>query len=288
MSNNPLQRIADLEAQLADTTAEKEELGKLLQAAKTMDIEGLAIAIAAAVDASLVKNVQYLREDFVGKFAAHFEPIIERTTNRMSGLEKRLDEAEVDQDGVERRLRQHLGEIEERLTGFSISLESHHSKNDAALGLLWQHVQASRTLAQVTVDAAGACKSFRSDYEATVAKAEDDRGVLAKRIEGEVTAFARAVTRRLRDTVEPTLKEMERQGRSQFRRQVEWLSVFALGALIMFGVMWMASPSGSTVLDAARWRKWQQGYSQEQIDRLNKVFAEIEAEEQGRERANNR
>lgn len=293
MSNNPLQRIADLEAQLADMTAEKEELKQQPSATKPVDAEGLAAAIAEVIDARLIKTEQHLREDFVGKFAAFFEPIIERTTSRAVALEKRLDEAGAGQGALEQRLRTHLDEIDARfaemngeqdarLTRFSKTLENHHAKNDAALALLQQYVQTCRALALATAGAVEACQGFKRDYEETVAKAEGDRTALAKRVEGELTAFAREIRRRLQDAVESALKDAERRARSTFRRQVEFVGALALGAIFLFGLLWMASPDGSAALDAARWRRWQGGFTQGQAERLNKVLEEIDKEDQFR------
>jgi hypothetical protein len=293
MSNNPLQRIADLEAQVAEERAEKEDLGRRPREATVPDAGAMAESIATAIDARLIRTEQRLREDFVMKFAALFEPIIERTTNRTVALERRLDEAGASQEALEGRLQAHLDEVgarlsdftreqDGRLIAFSTALESHHAKNDEALALLHRHVQACNSLAQATVRAAETCQGFERDYEGAVVRAEGDRVALVKRAEGELAAFARQVKEKLSAVVEPTLREAERQARSRLRRHAEWAGALALGAVVMFGLMWLASPDGSAAVDAARWRRWQGGFTQSQAERMNRMLDQFEREEQSR------
>jgi len=42
------------------------------------------------------------------------------------------------------------------------------------------------------------------------------------------------------------------------------------------------------VLEAARWRKWQEGFTQEQSGKLNKLLAEIDEENRIKEGASSR
>src|SRR5215204_2483933 len=201
MSNNSMQRIADLEAEVAALTAEKGELESKAQGTQPLDVEALAGTIAEVIDARLRRTEQGLREEFVTKFAALFEPIIERTTNRVVKLEEREEKVEERQGALEERLRRHLDEVGEKFdglvamldkqfVGLSDTLASHHAVTGQALGSLDEYVRKAEGLAGSTTEAAEACQSFKRDYEQTVEKAESDRAVLVSRMESELGTFA--------------------------------------------------------------------------------------------------
>jgi hypothetical protein len=290
-----MQRIADLEAEVAALTAEKQELESKAQGTKPLDVEALAGTIAEVIDARLRRTEQGLREEFVTKFAALFEPIIERTTGRVVRLEEREDEAEDRQETLEERLRRHLDEVgakfdglagmlDAKFVGLSDMLVSHKACTDEALGMMGECLRKWGALAAATVEAAESCQSFKRDYEQTVEKAESDRAILVARMERELGTFAWKLRETATNVIEPALVRAQREARTQFRQRVQWLCVFALGAAVMCGLMWMASPGGQTAMDAAKWRQWQQGFQPAQVERLNRVLAEIEAEKQPLER----
>ena len=290
-----MQRIADLEAEVAALTAEKGELESKAQGTQPLDVEALAGTIAEVIDARLRRTEQGLREEFVTKFAALFEPIIERTTNRVVKLEEREEKAEERQEALEQRLGTHLDEVgaqfdglaamlNAQFVGLSDMLASHHAVTGQALGSLDEYVRKAEGLAGSTVEAAEACRGFKQDYEQAVGRAEGDRLALVAWMEGELGVFTRGLREQARDVFEPILVRGRREARSQLRRQVEWVCVFALGAAVMCGLMWLAAPDGQAMTDAAKWRQWQQGFQPAQAERLNRVLAEIEAEKRLSER----
>lgn len=290
-----MQRIADLQAEVAALTAEKRELESKAQGTQPLDVEALAGTIAEVIDARLRRTEQSLREEFVTKFAALFEPIIERTTNRVVKLEERGEKAEEGQDALEERLRKHLDEVGEkfdglaamldtRFGGLSATLASHKASTNKALGMMGECLQKWGALAVAMVEAAESCQRFKRDYEQTVEKAESDRAILVSRMGSELSNFTWKLREKATNVIEPMLARAQREARTQFRQRVEWLCVFALGTVVMCGLMWLASPDGQTAIDAAKWRQWQRGFQPAQAERLNRVLAEIEAEKQRLER----
>src|SRR5215204_3979502 len=171
MSNNSMQRIADLQAEVAALTAEKGELESKAQGARPLDVEALAGTIAAVIDTRLKMTEQNLREEFVTKFAALFEPILERTKEKVVKLEEREDEAEGRQEKLEERLRSHLDEVGTQFDGLADMLASHHAATGQALGSLDKYVRKAEGLARSTTEAAEACRSFKQGYEQAVEKA---------------------------------------------------------------------------------------------------------------------
>src|SRR5215204_6018569 len=135
------------------------------------------------------------------RYAALFEPIIERTTNRVLKLEECEEKAEERQDKLEERLRRHLDEVGEKFDGLAAMLDkqfvglsdmlaSHHAVTGQALDSLDKYVRKAEGLAGATVEAAESCQSFKRDYEQTVGKAESDRAILVSRMESELGTFA--------------------------------------------------------------------------------------------------
>lgn len=92
MSNSPLQRIADLEAQVAALTAENNALK-----AKTngngsghLDAEKLLEAVGLRID----RSGQLLREDFTGKLAGLISPYIDKTLRQCEEVASKQEELE--------------------------------------------------------------------------------------------------------------------------------------------------------------------------------------------------
>jgi hypothetical protein len=98
VSNSPIQRIADLEAQVAALTAENKALK-----AKTngngnghLDAEKLLEAVGLRID----RSGQLLREDFTGKLAALIAPYIDKTL-------RECEEIATKQEDLEKRFKEH-------------------------------------------------------------------------------------------------------------------------------------------------------------------------------------
>lgn len=291
MSNNPMQRIADLEAQkaaleakLATQSSEKasskmkeQQQQPREQYSESADAEELAKAIGARL-AQIEEN---LREGFVVRTSKLLEPVIEKMADRVVHLEER-------QQALEERFRQHFleldaylsevdKELDAKMVGFSNMLESHHRKTDAVLLSIRHLVRTCETAAAETARAATLCQTFRQDYEETIAQARKNMTSTAKQVEEEIAAFSRSIRQRVNDVMEPLLKRMKRLTSAQLERREKWtLTGFILCAALVLGIFWLASPTASMLRDAARWRELQQGLTPEQAESLNKALKAIE------------
>jgi dihydroxyacetone kinase DhaKLM complex PTS-EIIA-like component DhaM len=265
MSNHPLQQLAHLKSKVATLATETEQIKALVnQPSDTKEL-------AAAFDAGMSEMRQQVGEDFeqmqkeiVKSFAAFFEPLVERTTNRMAQLEARAEKAGERQSELEQRLERHLEEvgakldgfnrgIDERFVNFSNNLVGHHQSNDATLRLLAQYVQRCERLAAATVEASRSCLSFKRDYEETVKQAKRVTGETARRVEEEISTFTRTIRKRTDEVMEPLFSRMKSLTSSQLERREKWaVAGIVLGIIIFVSVSWMASPPASMVRDAAR------------------------------------
>lgn len=75
MSNNPLQRIGDLEARVASLTAENNSLKLRSNGTGHLDTDKLVESVGLRID----RSGQLLREDFTGKLAGLISPYIDKT-----------------------------------------------------------------------------------------------------------------------------------------------------------------------------------------------------------------
>ena len=96
MSTNLMQRIADLEAQVAALTAENNTLRVRSNGNGHFDSEKMAEAIGARIE----RSGQLLREDFTGKLAGLISPYVESTLRRCAEIEGR-------QGNLEKRFEEH-------------------------------------------------------------------------------------------------------------------------------------------------------------------------------------
>src|SRR4028118_2353424 len=96
MSSNPMQRISDLEAEVAALTAENQSL-KASQRNGHAHPQLNPQELAEAIGSRLTRVEQNLREDFVGKFAGILLPPLENFNKRVADAEER-------QISIERKL----------------------------------------------------------------------------------------------------------------------------------------------------------------------------------------
>lgn len=92
MSTNPLQRISDLEAQVAALTAENNSLKSRTNGNGNghLDADKLLDAIGRRID----RSGNLLREDFTGKLAGLIAPYIDKTLRECAEVAERQDELE--------------------------------------------------------------------------------------------------------------------------------------------------------------------------------------------------
>lgn len=277
-----MQRISDLEAQVAALSTENQALkiSRNGHATQQPDPEKLAEAIGAR----LVRIEQNLREDFVGKFAGTFLLALETITKRVVDAEERQTE-------IERRLVTHKDEIAKMLEDankeqlatlrrFNAAIGKHHEKNEATLAAQQEAVAACGYAARVTADAAAACVNFKQDYQDTAHSAKLAMVEAKNQMQHDLGEFARGLTEKSEAAVEPAMRRLRNLSESQIEWRVKWSIVgFVICMFVAAAVSWLASPSPYVMIDAARWRNWQAGnFTQQQADRVNNLLKEIEQE----------
>ena len=302
MSTNPMQRISDLEAEVASLTAENKSL-KASQRNGHSHPQPKPEELAEAIGARLTRVEQNLREDFVGKFAGSFLLATETITGRLNALDQRETELEERQKSLEAKLQTHYSAVGAKLdeaagrqrklmTEFVGILNQHLSHSDTLLKAQQATVDSCNRAAAATAQSASLCTNFAEDYKATSAQAGVAIQSVKATAERELTAYTRELKTEAMNTVEPVIREVRELTERQYiwRLRLIIFSVF-LGIGISSGVAWLTQPSPKQLLDAARWRHWQEGFAPDQVDRINNLLKEIEKEDdakKGREGGSDR
>lgn len=282
MSINPMQRISDLEAEVVALTAENQSL-KALQWNGHSHPHPKPEELAEAIGARLARVEQNLREDFVGKFAGILLPPLEN-------FNKRVSDAEARQIDIEERLAAHKAEIAEMLEEanskqldtlqrFNTAVKKHNEKNAATLQAQQEAVAACDYAARVVAHAAGLCVNFKKDYEETAYNAKLAMAEAKNQVRIEIGEFTRGLKEKSEAAVAPAMRRLRDFSDAQMAWRIKW-SIFGFVTCIFVSVAlsWFASPAPHVMLDAARWRNWQAGFTKEQADRLNAVLKQIEEE----------
>lgn len=293
-----MQRLSDLEAQNEQLTAEGTRLkaqAAELQAENRALREAVqrmpsAEALAEAIGARLTRVEQNLREDFTGKFAASFLLATETITGRIVAVDERQEKIEARQKAFEGRITTHMEQVgstlnqaDEKQVGllrrFSAALKQHHAKNEGLLAAQEDILAGCQQAAQATAQAAARCVTFEQHYKAAIAQANQSIQSLRTKTESELTGYLQDLKAEASDVLRPVMRRVKQLTESQYKWRAVWLSVgLSVGIMIAVGVAWIASPTPSTLIDAARWRNWQAGFSKVQADKLNDLLSEIEKE----------
>lgn len=96
----------------------------------------------------------------------------------------------------------------------------------------------------------------------------------------DLDAFARDIKEKAKEAVEPAMRRLQHLSDSQIEWRVKW-SVFGFLTCIAITIAasWVLSPSPHIMIDAGRWRTWQESnFTKDQADRINKLLKEIEEE----------
>jgi hypothetical protein len=299
MSNNPMQRISDLEAQNEQLQGESIRLRAQaieLQAENRALREAVqrmpsAEALAEAIGARLVRVEQNLREDFTGKFAASFLLATETITGRIVAVDERQEKIEARQKAFEGRITTHMEQVgstlnqaDEKQVGllrrFSTALKQHHAKNEQLLAAQEEILIGCQQAAQATAQSAARCATFDQDYAEASKLARREMGEAAKLMQRDLKNFTSDVKERAEEAVEPAMRKLRDLSDSQIEWRIKWSVLgFLTCVIITVAVSWALSPSPYTMIDAARWRNWQAGnFTKEQAGRLNNMLNEIEKE----------
>jgi hypothetical protein len=173
VSDNPMQRIADLEAQVAALTAENSTLRTRSNGKGHLDAGQLADALGLRID----RAGQLLREDFTGKLAGMIAPYIEKTikdcaevAQRQLELERKFaehrqavagsaaemtaafiklrKEAAKDWKAQREQMQQDLGRVDAFAKWFRAELQAHGQQHNAAVASCNRAVSACQDLAE--------------------------------------------------------------------------------------------------------------------------------------------
>lgn len=193
MSHNPMQRIADLEAQVAALTTENSNLKARSNGNGHLDAGKLADALGLRID----RAGQLLREDFTGKLAGMIAPYIEKTMKDCAEVAQRQGE-------LERKFTEHrqaVGGSAAEMTDSFIKLRKEAAKDWKA-----QREQIQQDLGRVDAFA----KWFRAELQAQ-AQQNNASVVSCNRAVSACHALAEKVSAPTAQTIEQ-LNQIKAQG----------------------------------------------------------------------------
>lgn len=158
MSNSPIQRISDLEAQVAALTAENSALRARTNGNGNghLDAEKLIEAVGLRIE----RSGQLLREDFTGKLAGLISPYIDKTL-------RQCDEVAAKQDELEKKFKEHRRAV----AGSAAELEASFVKLRKEANKDWT---AQRDIIQEDLGRVDSfVKSFRAELKLNGKKLDD-------------------------------------------------------------------------------------------------------------------
>lgn len=294
MSTPPMQWMSDMEARIAQLTARNASLEKQIKE------QPAPSEMLAAITAQLTRMDQSLREDFTGKFAGHITPFIDSVSNRIKTLNAQLEKAEEREQWIEEKVAAHeanvitkMDETEQQqieiLNKFVDALNQHHQINAATLSKQQLAVEACRRATSETTRAATLCTTFASNYESTASHATVAIQTLAASSRGEIQSFVQGIKNETKAVIMPVIKEAHEMTEEQWKRRITWLTAGMMFVLLCcVGLTWFTQPSPYVMRDAANWRTFEHGLTQEQADKINKVINEGQAEQRKVEEEKNR
>jgi hypothetical protein len=284
-----MQRIADLEAQVAALTSENEALRA--QKNEHSHPQPNSEELANAIGTRLTRVEQNLREDFVGKFAASFLLASETITGRLNALDQHELELEERQQNLETKLQNHYAAVGAKLdeaggrqrksmTEFASILNQHLAHSDTLLKAQQATVESCNRSAAATAKSAALCTNFAEDYTATSAQAGVAIQSVKVTVERELTAYLRELKTEALNTVTPVINEVQHLTERQYLWRLRLIIIsIILGIGISSVIAWVTQPSSKQLFDAARWRHWQEGFAPDQLGRINNLLKEIDKEE---------
>lgn len=287
MSTPPMQWMSDVDAELAQLAAQNKSQPNTLE-------------LVEAVGLRIAREGQILRDDFTGKFAASFLLATETITKRVVELDEKQTKLEERERQLEERIAAHEAKVSEDLertekrqleilNSFIDALNQHHKINAATLTKQQVVIEECQRAAAATARAAALCTTFADDYEATSALGKEEVHALTTRLRGDLQSFVRGIKEETSTAIMPTIERVRELTQEEYMRRAKWI---ALGALIILvicgGLTWFAQPSPHIMRDAASWRTYESGLSQDQANRLNKAINEAQMEQRAEEENKNK
>ena len=294
-----MQRISDLEAEVAALNGENQSL-KASQRNGHSHPQPNPEELANALGARLVRVEQNLREDFVGKFAASFLLASETITSRLNTLDQRELDLEARQKSLETKLRNHYaavgakldedGERQRKWMAESVNLLNQHlAHTGTALKQQQATVKSCDAAAAATAQSAQLCTSFESDFKTLAGHASQSITVLSSNLQNNLRTKVEELAGEAEKSMRPVIEGVKELSEAQLERRLKWAAIgLTLALFLSAGLTFFTQPSPYMMRDAARWRTFNDGLTQEQADRINKVLDEIQSEQKAREEKRNR
>jgi len=287
--SNPMQRLAELEAEVSALTAER---SRLLRERTPMD----ASDVAERVGMRLARVEQNLREDFIGKFAGNFLLATETITHRLVAVEEREKQLEERQQKLQKEFESNIERMKDALREayacekelLTYCHESHAGFREALLQILQAHndsVETCNSAVEKTAHAAKMCATFADDYKATSYYAQRDMTELIDKTRSEWGNYQRDLIKTVDAAVKPALRELRRFDYEQTKRKT-WLLILGLitGLVFSSGFSWLTQPNRYVRQDARDWRTLTDDLTTPQRERMLNLLSEIEREKRAVER----
>lgn len=286
-STPPMQWMSDVEAKLAQLTAQHKSQPNNLELLDT-------------IGARIAREGQTLREDFIGKFAGNFLLATETITKRVVELDEKQTELEEREQKLEAQIAAHEAKVSEDLEKtekkqieilrrFIDALNQHHEINAATLIEQRAAVEGCRQAARQTAQAAALCTSFTEDYKATSTQGKEAVQALATKLRADLQSFVKGIKEDTSTAIMPTIKRVRDLTQEEYLRRAKWIAFGAAVILVISGVLTKyTQPSPYIMRDAASWRTFEGGMTQEQADKINKVLDEVQAGQKAEEGKKNK
>lgn len=299
MSSNLMQKMAELEVQLAALTAER-KAGRGAHVRQGNGSHGEAEELAEAIGKRLQRVEQNLREDFVGKFAGNFLLATETITKRLEAVETRAAKVESEQKALEVKLQNHqkvigakLDESNERqrklMAEFVTLLDQYRAQNAETLKAQQAAAKECKEAVAATTKAATLCGTFAKDYEKTATTAKQNITDLVGRSADEWNNYVGKVRTALDNSMTPVMRRVKALTEAQLKRRAWMIGMgVMLGLGISSSLAWLTQPQRYERQEAANWRNFFTELTPEQYDKVTKLLTEIEAEQQKAAEAQNK
>lgn len=207
--NNAIQRIAELEAEVASLKAER---NVLKEKSGQTDIQG----IANIIEVRLNRVERNLREDFVGKFAGVLLPATESITNRVVALEKRELQLEKQLKKVEIGFENHIKTVSTKLDEADIKqkdflnalddfIARYREEHESTVNTHMTIFNGSCEISKAVGIAASKCTKFADDYETVSIKAKTRINDFVGEMESDLRNHIRGIKSAANDAVQPII-----------------------------------------------------------------------------------
>lgn len=287
--NNSIQRIAELEAQVASLSAERDALKR---EGSRINVDELSNKIGA----HLTRVERNLREDFVGKFAGNFLLATETITNRVVVLEERESRLEERYKELESRIKNHIKTIIDTVykqsakqkeigQAFCKATDVLLDANEKYVAINREAAQSCLKSAKTVSDAAQMCASFKADYEAVANKASGNIKRLADESERSMSRYLWDIKQSARQAIEPLFHSAEEFTKASRKRTVIHIVLgLILGLFFSTCFAWLTQPQSYLQLDAQKWRTFISDLTPTQREKVKNLLLEIETEKKEAEK----